>query len=159
MLCYAVVVMFLLHYTAGTGLALKGIVLPNHSVINKDPFLIGEDEDALYCVTDDVTCCGIPPSPDCCGTLPTVTGDGGIGNGQGDWYFPNGTKLVSGSTNDNVRYASWLTGAVLINFRGTSTTGTTGLYRCDILNSTFYACLFDNTDGSQCKTHLDYSTP
>ena len=66
MLCYN-------HYT-GPGLAHKGRVLPNHSLLTRDPAVIGEDDDAVYCVTDDATCCGTPSA----------------GNGRGNWYFPNG---------------------------------------------------------------------
>ena len=132
-------------------------MFPNHGVLERDPSVIGEDGNALYCVTDNITCCGTPPSPDCCGTPSSLTGDGGSGNGQGDWYFPISTQLSSGTDNGNLWYTSWLTGAVLINFRGTTTTGTTGLHRCDILNSAgtlhqFYTCVYDNTDASQCKT-------
>ena len=131
----------------GPGLAHKGAVFPNHGVIHKDPLIIGEDEDALYCVTDNVTCCGTPPSPDCCGTPSSRTGDGGSGNVRGDWYFPDGDPLPSGTAQPFLWYARWLTGAVLINFRGTASTGTTGLHRCDILDSTdtlhhFYTCVY-----------------
>ena len=143
------------YFHAGPRLAHKGAVFPNHGVIGKDPLGIGEDEDALFWVTDDVTCCGTSPSADCCGTVPVsgLAGDGGSGNGQGNWYFQNGDLLPSGT--DTVRpfrwYARWLTGAVLINFRGTATQGTSGLHRCDILNSTgtlfqFYTCVYDSNN-------------
>ena len=142
----------------GPGLALKGAVVPNHGVLRRDPSVIGEAEDALYCVTDDATCCGTPPSPDCCGILPTPTGDGGSGNGRGNWYFPNGNALESGTAQPFFWYASWLTGAVLMNFRGTATSGTTELHRCDILDSTgnlhqFYTCVYAETGDSifSCK--------
>ena len=112
-------------------------MFPNHGVLRQEPSVIGEDEDALYCVTDDITCCGTTPS----------VGDGGSGNGRGDWYFPNGRAMDSGTENGNLWYARWLTGAVLMNFRGTASTGTTGLHRCDILDSTdtlhhFYTCVY-----------------
>ena len=122
-------------------------MFPNHGVIHKDPLIIGEDEDALYCVTDDVACCGTPPSPDCCGTPSSRTGNGGSGNGRGDWYFPGGEPLPSGTAEPYLWYARWLTGAVLMNVRGTASTGTTGLHRCDIRDSTdtlhqFYTCVY-----------------
>ena len=151
----------------GPGLALKGAVFPNHGVINKDPSVIGEDEDALYCVTDDVTCCGTQPSPDCCGNITTVIGDGGSGNGRGDWESPIYSLLDSGTNNSYVWYVRWLTGAALMNFRGTATTdstaeaGTTGLYRCDIRDSTgtlhlFYTCIYAEI-GSPCKSVTCYT--
>ena len=141
----------------GACLALKGAVFPNHGVINKDPSVIGEDEDALYCVTDNVTCCGTPPTPECCDRPPPTSTDGGSGNGQGHWYFPNSNKLKSGTAEPFLWYARWLTGAVLMNFRGTATTGTTGLHRCAIHDSMgsihqLYTCVYYNgTVGSQCK--------
>ena len=137
----------------GPGLAYNGAVFPNHGVISKGLLGVGEDDDALYCVTDNVNCCGTPPSADCCGTVPTssLVGIGGSGNGQGDWYFPNGDVLPSGT--DTVRtfrwYERWLTGAVLANFRGTADQGTGELTRCDIRDSTgtlhqFYTCAYDD---------------
>ena len=113
------------------GLKLNGVTFPNHGIINKDPSVIGEGENALYCNSNDDMCCGTPP----------------FGNGRGKWYFPAGTVLASSTTNTNLWYASWQTGAVLMNFRGTATTGTTGLHRCDILDSTgtlhqFYTCIY-----------------
>ena len=131
----------------GPRLTLKGVDVPNHGVINKDPSVIGEGADALHCVTDDTTCCGTPPSADCCGIPSSLTGDGGSGNGRGDWSFPDGKALQSGTANGFLWYASWQTGAVLMNFRGTATSGSTGLHRCDILDSTgtlhqFYTCIY-----------------
>ena len=130
---------------AGPSLALKGAVFPNHGVLRRDPSVIGEDEDALYCVTDGVACCETPPS----------VGDGGSGNGRGDWHFPDDRQLSSGTANTHLWYASWLTGAVLMNFRGTATSGTTGLHRCDIRDSMgtlhqFYTCFYDN--NAKCKS-------
>ena len=90
----------------------------------------------------------------CCGTLPS-------GNGRGNWFFPNGNVLTS-STSQNLWYASWLTGAVLMNFRGNATTGTTGLHRCDILDSTgtlhqFYTCIYAEAGSNifPCKSTPD----
>ena len=147
----------------GPGLALKGAVFPNHGVLRRDPSVIGEDEDALYCVTDDVTCCGTPPTPDCCVTPSSRTGNGGSGNRQGDWYFPNGIQLSSGTDNGNLWYARWLTGAVLMNFRGTATTGTTALHRCDIQDSAgtlhhFYTCIYAEEEHIfLCKSTTSYT--
>ena len=141
-------------------------MFPNHSILRRDPSIIGEDEDALYCVTDDVTCCGTPPSPDCCGILPTPTGDGGSGNGRGDWYFPNGPALTSGIAQPLTWYTRWLTGAVLMNYRGTATTGTTGLHHCNIRDSTrpgiqqFYTCIYAETGDNifSCKSTFSWKS-
>ena len=136
-------------------------MFPNHGVLRRDPSVIGEAEDALYCVTDDVTCCGTPPSPDCCGTRDSFAGDGGSGNERGDWYFPNGNALKSGTARPFLWYVRWLTGAVLMNFRGTATSGTSELHRCDIRDSTgtlhqFYTCVYTETGDNifSCKSTI-----
>ena len=131
----------------GPGLALKGKVFPNHSVIRRDPSVIGEDDDALYCVTDDINCCGTPPTSN--------DENGGSGNGRGYWYFPTPnsmpTKPLDSGTDNTFRwYARWLTGAVLMNFRGLATTGTSNLHYCEIQDSAgtlhqFYTCIFAET--------------
>ena len=133
-------------------------MIPNHSVLKRDPSVIGEDDGALYCVTDDVACCGTPPSPDCCDRSPPTSTDGGSGNGRGHWYFPNGNELQSGTDVPLLWYARWLTGAVLLNFRGTATTGTTALHRCDIRDSTgtlhqFYTCIYESIETTQCESN------
>ena len=125
----------------GPGLTLKNVSFPNHGVISKDPSVIGEGADALHCVTDDTICCG-----------------GANGNGRGNWSFPDGVQLKSGTANAFLWYASWQTGAVLMNFRGTATTGATGLHRCDILDNTdtphqFYTCVYTAGDNTfSCKS-------
>ena len=121
-------------------------MIPNYSVLRRDPSVIGEAEDALYCVTDDVTCCGTPPS------LPS---SGGRSNEQGRWFFPSGDNIASSTDNANLWYASWLTGAVVLNFRGDSSRGVVGIYHCDIQDSTgtthqLYACIYGDGD-STCK--------
>ena len=115
-------------------------MIPNHSVLMRDSSVIGTDDDALQCVTDDATCCGTPPSP----------GDGGSGNGRGVWHFPFTYGQVPSSTGHaGFWYASWLTGAVLLNYRGDGSvkSGVTGLFCCEIRDSTgtthqLYTCIY-----------------
>ena len=133
-------------------------MLPNHGV---HPFTIGEDDDALYCITDDVTCCGTAPSSDCCGTSDSRTGDGGIGNGRGYWYYHSDFEVPSKNGN-TLWYATWLTGAVLLNFYGNATEFTAKLFRCEIRDSMgalhqFYTCLYDNSDDYHCKCIPQFS--
>ena len=145
----------------GPGLAVKGAMFPNHGILLRNQSVIGEAGDALYCVTDDVTCCGTPPTPDCCGA---PSDNGGSGNERGDWHFPDDRQLTSDTANTHLWYASWLTGAVLMNFRGTATTGTTGLHRCDIRDSTgtlhhFYTCIYAEKGDHifLCKSTTSYT--
>ena len=136
---------------SGPGIALKGTVLPNHGVLT----FTGEDDDALYCITDDVTCCGTAPSPGCCGTYDNRTGNGGFGNGRANWYYHSDYQVPPSNGNTGW-YARWLTGAVLLNFYGNGTDITAELFRCAIRDSMgalhqFYTCLYDNSDDYQCK--------
>ena len=117
-------------------------MVPNHSVLNRK--LIGKDDCALYCMTDDITCCGTPPR----------FADGGSGNELGDWYFQNNKSLQSRTENLDYWYTSWLTGAVLMNYHGDDEMGKTGLFRCDIQDSAgtthqLYACIYGG--HSTCK--------
>ena len=134
-------------HLTGPGLALKGVMIPNHNVLMRNPSVIGTDDDALYCVTDDITCCGTPPSP----------GDGGSGNGRGIWYFPppDLVAVPSSTAHTGLWYALWLTGAVLLNYRGDGSDGPPGLYRCEIRDSTgtthqLYTCIYDSTSVTEC---------
>ena len=134
----------------GPGLALNGALLPNHGILRRDPSVIGREDGGVYCVTDDVTCCGTPPSP--------ADGDGGSGNGRGHWYYLATGELTSSTANANSYYSSWLTGAVIMSFRGNPLTGSTGLFHCDIRDSTgtlhtLYTCVYNNDIPTDCKSH------
>ena len=117
-------------------LAHKQNRLSNNSLITESD--IGVDDDAVYCVVVDTNCCG---------TLST-------GNGRGQWYFPNGNQLQSSTANSNLWYSTWTTGAVLLNYRKTSTTGTTGIFYCEIQDSqselhALYIGIYAANEGTQ----------
>ena len=138
----------------GPGLALRGTTIPNHSILRKDPSVIATDDEALYCVTDNVNCCGTPPS------LPN---SGGSGNGRGHWYFPHNARIPSSTGRNGRWYGSWLTGAVILNYRGNGTNGASGLFRCEVQDSTgntqqLYICMYDNTPTAKCKSPAVYKT-
>lgn len=127
------------------GLALKGAMLPTHSVLKKDPSVLGTDDDALYCATAfiDFSRCCIPPAP-------INTQSPGIG---GNWYLPSGRALYSVHSLD-VWYAEWLRGAVLMNYRGDG--GDSGLFRCDIIDlfgdiQQFYVCMYADGSTNECE--------
>ena len=133
----------------GPGLVLKGAMIANYSIFEKSPSVIGIDDDALYCVTDDTACCGIPPS----------TSSGGSGNGRGHWYYPGDSGLLSSTEAPSTYryYTSWLSGAVLMHYRGDgSSEDLAGHFRCDIQDSTgtthqLYTCLYDSTSATDCE--------
>ena len=126
-------------------------MIPNHSVLRRNPPVIGSGsgDGALYCVTDDVTCCGTPPRL-------LSSGSGGSGNDRGHWYFPHDATIPSSTGHNGRWYASWLTGAVLLNYRGDGSNGATGLFRCEIQDSTgtthhLYTCIYANAYTTDCE--------
>ena len=122
---------------------MKGIKIPNHSVLRRNPSVIGTDDDALYCVTNDTTCCDTQPCDRCNCTC------------RGRWHFPN-SKVINNCTEDNFYCTSCLTGAVPLHYRGDGRTGETGLFRCDIEGSTdpLYICIYGyGRDDFKCKVH------
>ena len=98
-----------------------GQTLANHSYV--DLSTVGSDyvRNSVQCHTDLETCCS-----------------GSQGPHRGDWYFPDGTRLpFSGDMYEG-------RGAQRVDLRQTSTTGPTGIYRCDISTEVVH----DNTNIS-----------
>ena len=88
-------------------------VLRNNSfVVRGAPTNIGEgQDDSLHCVTDNSECCS---------------------NGQGNWYDEKGDEVHQGSDGNSDLYVTRGQGVVYLNRR---TRGSTGLWRCDIPDS------------------------
>ena len=63
------------------GFTFKGAALSNNSLVTLDD--IGEGEDALRCMTDNISCCRPPYTQN--------LGRSALGN----WFFPNGTRVPS----------------------------------------------------------------
>ena len=94
----------------GVRFSLRGITYQNNSIVTLED--IGEWDYALLCVTDQPVCCRHPYTP----TL-------------GNWFFPNGTRLLSSFWTQWNFYRD--RGQMLVNMhrrRG----GVTGIYRCVI---------------------------
>ena len=71
-----------------SAVVLNGTVYHNNSIVMLEN--IGEDDDALLCITNQTACC-----------QPPYTGDtGDMGDALGNWYFPNGTTVLSATVND-----------------------------------------------------------
>ena len=100
---------------------LTGQTLVNHSYV--DLSTVGSDyvRNSVQCHTDLGTCCSDSQGPH-----------------RGDWYFPDGTRLPFSGDMFEGR------GAQRVDLRQTSTTGPTGIYRCDISTEVVH----DNTDIS-----------
>ena len=96
-----------------------GQTLVNHSHVDLN--IVGSDyfSDSVVCHTDLSTCCS-----------------GSQGNHRGDWYFPNGTRLLFSGDIYEAR------GAQRVFLRHTNATGPTGIYRCDIPTNAVH----DDTD-------------
>ena len=112
-----------------------GQTLVNHSYVNLNT--VGNSSDGVQCHTDLSTCCSDSQ-----------------GVHRGDWYFPNGTRLLFSGDMYEAR------GAQRVELHRTTTTGPTGIYRCDIatnavhhdtdisVRDTVYVGLYTNGEGS-----------
>ena len=99
--------------------SLRNTTYQNNSLVNLED--IGEDENALLCVTDLTVCC-----------CPPYTGE--MEPDIGNWFFPNGTRVPNGDDD--------ITSALLWDFYRTSSHsmillnrrkgGVNGIYRCEI---------------------------
>ena len=111
--------------------------LANHSYV--DLSLVGgasDGSDSIQCRSDISTCCS-----------------GAQGPHRGDWYFPDGSRLhFSGDIYEG-------RGPHTVDFRRTTATGPTGIYRCDIptnavrddtdtsVRDTVYVGLYSSSEG------------
>lgn len=136
----------------------KKLVIPaNNSVISRDD--IRTDNGALYCITNDVTCCGTSP----CRPESYLPGSDGCGNERGGWYSPadnnKGIEVPSSTNQSSVWYNAWLTGAVSLNYRGNGSNGITGHHRCAFKNNgedveELFICIYDDgVNDEKCKLH------
>ena len=98
---------------------------------------IGEDGDALLCMTDNTACCGRAQVP-----------GGGI---LGDWYYPNGTGIANSGDPDDF-YRNRGPSVVRLNRRRG---GVNGVYHCMIpdtrgVDQTIYIGVYTTTTGEWC---------
>ena len=91
--------------------SLNGTTYQNNSLVTLED--IGEEDDALLCITDLTTCCH---------------GTGENGSGIGDWFFPNGTKVLGTGEQWNL-YRNRKNMSVLLSRRRG---GEDGIYHCEI---------------------------
>ena len=80
---------------------------------------IGEDDDALLCITNRTACCQRPYT-------------GINGPALGNWFFPNGTRVPSSAgMNRDISRSRGQMDVVMHRRRG----GVEGIYRCEIADS------------------------
>ena len=120
------IVTLITHYFSGAGdvrLSLRGTTYQNNSLVALED--IGEDNNALLCLTDNIACCGRDQSP----------GRGILGN----WFYPNRSKVVNNGDMWEF-YRNRDQSVVRLNRRRG---GEEGIYRCVIpdmagVNQTIY---------------------
>ena len=76
---------------------------------------IGGVDNALLCLTNETDCCVSPYT-------------GAMGNVRGNWYFPNGSRVLSSATNLDMYRTRGHMVVLLHRRRG----GVDGIYRCEI---------------------------
>ena len=93
---------------------------------------IGEDGDALLCITNQTACCRPPYT----GVNRSVLGN---------WYFPNGTRIPSGGELWDFYRARGQMVVSVQRRRG----GVDGIYRCDAMNvsQTIYIGVYSASTG------------
>ena len=89
--------------------SLNGTTYQNNSCVALED--IGEDDNALNCVTNQTACCKQP--------------------GKGNWYFPNGTRVPSSSEPSDFHRTRGQMVVLLNHRRG----GEEGIYHCEIPDS------------------------
>ena len=119
-----------------------GTNLPNHSYVDLTRVGSAEDgSDSVLCHTDRSRCCSDSQGSD-----------------RGDWYFPNGTILPFLDRGSYERRR-----AQRVDLRRRNSTGTSGIYRCDIETNavnddagreTVYAELY--ASGGECVHGEEY---
>jgi len=117
--------------------SLRGTTYQNNSnVILED---IGKDNDALLCKTNQTACCRRSYT----GSNMSVLGN---------WYFPNGTRVPSASTNSGERWDFFRNRGEMVVRMHRRRDGEEGIYRCvipDAMNvtQTIYIGVYSASTG------------
>ena len=116
----------------GIGLTLNNVQYTNNSVVNITD--IGTGSAALICTTTNSGCCS-------------------SANSETQWYFPNGSQVLSNSSMTFSRTRSTSPGAVRLNRNPEATT--TGVFHCDVPDDSgdlqsLYVGIYNATTGESC---------
>ena len=114
----------------GVWFSLRGTTYQNNSLVTLEN--IGESDDALNCMTDQPACCR-PPY---------------ISKATGNWYFPNGTRVLSSGTQWDYHRTRGQSVVRLHRKRG----GVPGIYSCVVpdatnVNQTIYIGVYSAVAG------------
>ena len=131
------------HYDAGniffSAAVLRGRPYQNNSIVMLED--IGEDDDALFCITNLTACC-----------RPPYTGD--MESALGNWYFPNGSRVPSDTVNitSGEEWDFYRTRGQMVVHLNRRRGGVEGIYRCvipDAMNVTqiIYIGVYSATTG------------
>ena len=125
-------------HPGGIKFKLRGITYQNNNLVILED--IGEDDDALLCMTDNTACCARAQSPG--------------GDTLGDWYYPNGTG-VPNMVDGNDFYRNRGPSVIRMNRRRG---GVNGIYHCEIPdqsgnNQSLYVGVYTRNTG---KSPLTY---
>ena len=109
----------LTHYEAGNFFfsvaVLNGTTYQNNSIVTLED--IGEDDDALLCITNYTACC-----------RSTDTG----GPALGDWYFPNKTTVLSDTATSGEDWDFYRSRGQMVVRMNRRRGGVEAIYRCVI---------------------------
>ena len=107
-----------LFFAGDVWFSLRGTTYQNNSIVSLDE--IGEGKyTALLCATNFTACCRA-----------SYTGENGPG--LGNWYFPNGSEVLSSGTNRDI----YRTRGKMVVYLNRRRGGVEGIYRCEIPDST-----------------------
>ena len=131
------------HYETGnfffSAAILNGTTYQNNSIVTLED--IGEDDDALFCITNYTACC-----------RPPYTGD--MESALGNWFFPNGSRVPSDTVNktSDEEWDFYRTRGQMVVHLNRRRGGVEGIYRCvipDAMNVTqiIYIGVYSATTG------------
>ena len=119
------------------------ILYPNNSVIDLED--IGEGGAGLHCYTEVATCCRGMDNPN--------------GNSSGVWLFPNGEVVGSRSSSRLDVFSRTRDRRSVILHRGPEATGPTGIFTCEVPDSSgatqkLYYGIYSRFGGTLCRILL-----